>query len=259
MNSNQLNYIEHGEGPLAVFVHGFPLDHRMWLGQLDALSRSRRCVAVDLRGSGGSPAWHGGALTMEQHAVDIVDLIDHLGESQADIIGLSMGGYVALAMWERHHEVVRSLVLADTKAAGDDDAGKAGRDAAAARLVREGRSSWGGGLIDVLVADSASTEVRARMRDMVEDTAYETIVAALMGMKERKDRSGLLASITVPTLVAVGEHDALTPPEVARSMATAIPGAHLSVIPNAGHMAPLEQPNPFNLGVAEFWEPGTAR
>ncbi len=255
---SSLYFTEHGEGPLAVLIHGFPLDHTMWLGQLDALSASRRCVAVDLRGFGRSPQWHGGTLTMEQHASDVVDLIHHLGESKADIIGLSMGGYVALAMWERHHETVRSLVLADTKAAGDDDAGKAGRDAAAARLVREGRSAWGGGLIDALVADSAGPEVRSRMRDMVEGTGYETIVAALMGMKERKDRSGVLASITVPALVVAGEQDALTPPEIARSMATAIPGAHISIIPDAGHMAPLEQPTAFNLAVAEFWEPGTA-
>ena len=100
VNGTMLYYRESGEGRLAVFLHGFPLDHSLWLDQLNGLAHVRRCVAVDLRGFGRSDPIVEPMLSMEVFADDVAELIEALGAEQADIVGHSMGGYVALALWE---------------------------------------------------------------------------------------------------------------------------------------------------------------
>src|SRR5438552_2330706 len=124
-----LAYEERGSGPALVFIHGFPLDRRMWIGQLSGLAKLRRCVALDLRGHGLSviddpePEF-----SMDLFADDVAATLDELGADQADVCGLSMGGYVAFAFWRRHRARVRSLILCDTKAEPDSEEGKAGRE-----------------------------------------------------------------------------------------------------------------------------------
>jgi len=139
-----LHYLERGAGPLALFVHGFPLDATLWLDQLEALADVRRCVAIDLRGFGRSEPTRLPVLSMEQHADDLAAAIRALGAPAADVVALSMGGYVALALVERHPGLVRSLALVDTKAAPDSEQARRGRDEAAARLLREGRHALAG-------------------------------------------------------------------------------------------------------------------
>jgi pimeloyl-ACP methyl ester carboxylesterase len=114
-----LHYRERGAGPLALLVHGYPLDSTLWLDQLEDLADLRRCVAPDLRGFGLSGPTRLPALTMERHADDLAGLVRALGADAADVVGLSMGGYVALALVERHPQLVRSLALVDTRAAPD--------------------------------------------------------------------------------------------------------------------------------------------
>ena len=98
VNGNMLFYRESGEGPAAVFIHGFPLDHSLWLDQLKGLAHVRHCIAPDLRGFGKSDPTVDPVLTMEMLADDVAGLLEALGTATADIIGLSMGGYVALAL-----------------------------------------------------------------------------------------------------------------------------------------------------------------
>jgi pimeloyl-ACP methyl ester carboxylesterase len=247
-------YQARGEGSLAVFVHGFPLDHRMWLDQIDALKDLRQCVALDLRGSGGSDPVMSGQLGMENIADDLVGLINGLGHSSADIVSLSLGGYAALALWERHPERVRSLVLMDTRSGADSDAARAGRRETAERVADEGVGALVAGFQGALLSPNAGLAARVRLRAMIEATPAETVVAALEGMARRADRTDLLGSITVPTLVMVGEDDGLTPPDVAEHMAQLIPDADLAVLPGAGHLPPLERPEAVNQALRVFWE-----
>jgi pimeloyl-ACP methyl ester carboxylesterase len=249
-----LAYQSRGEGDIAVFVHGFPLDHRMWLGQLEALADVRRCVAPDLRGSGRSDPLGSLVLSMEQIADDVARFIEALGREEADIVALSMGGYAALALWERHPDSVRSLVLMDTRSGADSDAGRAGRRETAERVAAEGASALVEGLQNALLSSEASLGARTRLRAMIEATPAESVVAALEGMARRADRTDLLASIDVPTLVVVGEEDGLTPPDVAEHMAGLIPGSQLVVIPGAGHLPPIETPEAVNEALRAFWQ-----
>jgi 3-oxoadipate enol-lactonase len=252
IDGNEFFYRERGSGRVALFIHGFPLDSSMWIEQLVALSDVRRCVAPDLRGFGRSDPSIRPALSMDEHADDLVDLLDALGIDLVDLVGLSMGGYVSLAFAERHPERLRSLVLVDTKATADSDEARVGRDRMAAKVVAQGREAIIADLMPVLLAGTASTWLEGRVRQMVTDTRVETIVAAAEGMKLRPDRTGVLGEIDVPVAVIVGEQDVLMPPAEARAMA-AVAGATMSVIPDAGHVSPIEQPGAVAEALREFW------
>jgi pimeloyl-ACP methyl ester carboxylesterase len=242
----RLHIRQNGSGRVALFIHGFPLDSTMWIEQLDALAGLRRCIAVDLRGFGRSSPVNGEPLAMERHAADIAGVLDIVSEEQADIIGLSMGGYVALAFAEMYPDRLRSLALIDTRAEADTAEAKDGRDVMAERLLAEGRAAIAEALQAGLLAPEASIAARARLRNMIEACPYETIVAALGGMRDRPDRSQVLAGIAVPTAVVVGEFDSITPPSDAERMASALPHASLTVVPRAGHMTPIENPAAVN-------------
>ena len=232
---------ERGTGSVAVFVHGFPLDSTMWLEQIQMLSDARRCIAPDLRGFGRSAPSTRSILSMEDHADDLAAILDALGVEQVDLVGLSMGGYVALAFAERYPKRLCTLALVDTKSTEDSPDAKSGRDAAAERVAVEGRTGLYADMIGRLVAESASTWTRARLRTMIESAPVESIVAALKGMNRRPDRTSTLSNLSVPVAVIVGEHDVLSPIAEADHMATAAGGA-LTVVPDIGHMSPIEDP-----------------
>ncbi len=242
INGRRMHYLERGRGDVLVLVHGFPLDATLWLDQLEALADLRRVVAVDLRGCGGSEAVTGAGLAMELLASDLDHLADHLGAERIDLAGLSMGGYVALAFAELFGHRLRSLALLNTKAIGDDEEAKASRDFLAQTAVGSGRALLGAEMHASLLGPGASITARARLRTMVERTPYETLLACLIGMRDRSDRTHVLGSLAVPTLVVTGAEDSLAPEETAREMAEAIPHGDLVVIPGVGHLTPIEAP-----------------
>lgn len=244
-----------GDGPLAVLIHGFPLDHRMWTDVLHGELRHRRTLcAVDLRGHGRSP-WSGDPVhTMQRLADDVAAVIRSLGDDPVDACGLSMGGYVAFALVARHPELVRSLALTNTRAAADSEAQREGRDRAIEAVVADGRAAFADGMIDKLLAPDATPLHRAQLRTMIETQPVETILADLEGLKQRPDRTSELAGIRVPTLVVAGEHDQVTPADEMRSFAQQIPGARFEVIAGTGHMSPLEAPEAWSAVVAGFWQ-----
>ena len=245
-----LAFHERGRGPLALFVHGFPLDHRLWLDQLEELSSVRRCVALDLPGSGRSDPLRGEVLTMAA----VADLLaEFIGDDQADVVALSMGGYAALALWERHPGVVRTLSLLDTRSGADSDEGRAGRRKMAEQVADRGVGSLVEGLMSALLGPDASVNVRARLRGMVEATSPETVVAVLEGMARRPDRTDLLATVSVPTMVLVGQEDRLTPPAVAEEMAALVPGSKLVQVPGVGHLTPIEAPEAVSAALRLLW------
>lgn len=253
-----------GRGPLAILLHGYPLDHRMWLDAMHGpLAQQRTLVALDLRGHGQSP-WCGDTVhSMDLFADDVATVIHTLTDDPVDVVGLSMGGYVAQAVWANHHELVRSLALVDTRARGDDDAAKAGRDAAVRTVVEKGRAAIATGMLPKLLAPRGEADphgllLRARLQSMIEGQPVESIVADLRGLRDRPDRTAMLGAITVPVLLVVGEHDAITPAAEMKAMAAAIPGARCAVLPGCGHMSPMEDPAGFARELGTFWQAATA-
>lgn len=243
-----------GRGPLAVLVHGYPLDHRMWLDVMQGpLAERRTLAAIDLRGHGESPWCGDAAHAMTMFADDIAAVIRTLTDDPVDVVGLSMGGYAVLALCAEHGPLVRSLVLTNTRAGADSAEGRAGRDAAIATVTQKGRAAIAEAMVPKLLAPDADPLLVARVRTMIESTPYETIVADLRGMRDRRDRTSLLAEIAVPTLVVAGEHDALMPMAGVEAMAQAIPGARMAVIDGTAHMSPMERPDAWAAAVGEFW------
>lgn len=243
-----------GEGPLAVLIHGFPLDHRMWLDVMQGeLSKRRTLCAIDLRGHGQSP-WCGDAVhTMERLADDVAAVIDSLTAEPVDLCGLSMGGYVAFALHARHRERIRSLVLTNTRAADDTDAQRAGRDAGIETVQTSGRSAIADAMLPKLLGTIASDAHHTRLREMIESVPVESIVADQRGLQQRPDRRPELASITVPTLVIAGDEDAIIPPTEAELMARQIPDAQLQVINGTGHLSPMENATAWSSAVTTLW------
>lgn len=254
VNGNMLFYREAGEGPAAIFIHGFPLDHSLWLDQLKGLAHVRRCIALDLRGFGRSDPIIDPVLTMEMHADDVAEFAKAVGVDHFDVVGLSMGGYVALALQELRPRMVRSLALLDTRATADGPEARAGRDTMIARVLDGGREALAGEMVRGLLSRAPTPRSQARLRSMVEGTRYETLTAAIEGMKERKDRTFLLPRISVPTLVVGGEEDALISADDTRALAAAIPGARTTIVPGAGHLTPLEKPDAVNHALIELFE-----
>lgn len=249
----ELAYEERGSGPILVFIHGFPLDRRMWIDQLAGLAKLRRGIAVDLRGHGLSTIKEPDpSFSMDLFADDVAKTLDELGAEQADIAALSMGGYVAFALWRRHRDRVRSLILCDTKAEADTDEAKAGREKTAAMVREQGMESLWEGLGAKLLASSASEESVTRLKEMFLAQSPAVIAADALAMRDRADSSPDLGNIDVPVLWLHGEEDQLMPIDGARATAEKISGARFVAIPAGGHMAPMENPKAANDAIAEF-------
>jgi len=249
----EIAYDARGEGPALVFLHAFPLSRRMWELQWESLAPGRRLLRFDDRGFGESPPT-GGILTMERIADDAVGLLDHEGIAKAVVCGLSMGGYAALALARRHPGRLAGLVLADTRAGADSPEARAGRSQLAERIRREGSAVAAEMLPRLLGATTRARhpELAEELRGWIAANPPAGLCDALAGLAARADSGPELSRIAVPTLVVCGEEDELTPPEESRRMAEAIPGARLELIPEAGHLASLEQPAAFDRAVKAF-------
>ena len=246
---------EAGQGPLALLIHGYPLDHRCWLDQIrDLGSDDRRVAAVDLRGHGASP-WAGDPVhTMDLLADDVAAVIEEISpDGKADVAGLSMGGYVVLGLLERHAERIRSVALVCSRAVADTAQGREGRDAMATSAVNEGRGWLANRLLPNLVAPGSSILSKARVRSMIEDQPLETIVADLAGMRDRPDRTEVLEGIEVPLVMIHGSEDSLIPPAESEAMAASVAGARLAIVPGSGHMAPVERPDVVAQALQDVW------
>jgi 3-oxoadipate enol-lactonase len=243
-----------GGAPALLLLHGFPFSSAMWEPQIAAFSARCRCLVPNLSGFGESEAT-AEVSRMEHFADDARALLDHAGVDRAVVCGVSMGGYVALALAAAAPERLSGLVLASSRAAADTPAAAEGRLASARTVLQEGTGGFAPGFLSKAVGASTAAhqpDLRARVEAQVLAAQPGALAAAQRGMAERPDRRGLLGEIRVPTLVVAGEEDALIPPEESRQMAAAIPGSTLVMIPGAGHLANLEQPEAFNRALARF-------
>ena len=248
----ELAYEERGSGPVLLFIHGFPFDRTMWVAQLAGLAKIRTAVAVDLRGHGLSDVMSGGDFSMDLFADDVAKTLDAIGADKADIVGLSMGGYVLFSFWRRHPERVRSLIFIDTKAEADSDEAKAGREKTAETAASQGMQPIYETLASKVVGSSPSVEVQDKLKEMMLGTAPEVAAADALAMRDRADSTADLPNITVPVLWLHGEEDALMPIEGARASAAKVPGAKFVSIPKGGHVSPMENPEAVDAAIQEF-------
>jgi len=252
----KMHYVEQGEGPSVVFVHGLVMDHTMYEAQFEDLPDSYRCIAVDLRGHGHSQT-PPGPWSMQDAVVDIIEFIEGVHAAPCHLVGMSWGGMIALRIAVQRPELVRSLVLIDTSAAAEDPA------LAELRRTFFMEPIAAHGMTDELIAASipilfgpayaADEQAMAVYADRVKTMKREAIVEGLRAVLERDSVLDRLGEIRVPTLVIHGEKDASIAVSEAEAIANGIPGAELVQIPDAGHSTPLEAPDAVNAALAKFF------
>jgi 3-oxoadipate enol-lactonase len=254
VGDTEIAFDDIGSGFPVVFLHGFPLNRTMWEPQVTALVGEFRCITIDMRGFGGSgkgtPPY-----SVDRYADDVVGVLDTLGIERAVIAGLSMGGYVAFALWRRHRDRVRALVLADTRAVADTIEVVERRreliEAAEERGATAVANMQIAGLVGRTTRDKRP-DIYDAMHRMIAQASVSGIIGATEALIARPDSTPTLSTIDVPTLIIVGEEDVITPLKDARRMQAAIAGSHLEVLKGAGHLSNVERPAAFNTVMTEF-------
>ena len=222
-----------------VLLHAFPLDHRMWEDVAAALPADRPVLVPDLPVPPGEDL---PAASLDEAADRVAALVEEAG-GRAVVAGLSMGGYIALALLERHPGLVAGLALLDTKATADTPEAAANRLRIAAAVEDAGSVEPVLGLADTLVGEStraARPQVRARVRGWIGEQDPARVSWSQRAMAARPDRTEVLRAFDGPVAVVVGDEDTLTGADAAEHMAKAAPQAQLVVVPRAGHLSAVE-------------------
>ncbi len=253
MPQQLLQHREAGKGTPLVLVHGFPFDSRMWDDQLAGLADDFRVIAIELPGYGQSAPPR--PFTVASAAEEIHALLKSIGALPCILGGLSMGGYVCFEFAARFIADMRAMVLSDTRCDADGPEAKENRN----RMIQVARERGSTAIADImepklLAPDTPKNRpsVRQKLRQIMESVSPQTIEHTLAALRDRSDSTGRLKTISVPTLIVMGQQDAITPLAVAQAMQQGIPGARLAIIAGAGHMPPMEQPDQFNRTVRDF-------
>ena len=239
----QISYEIMGDGPPVVLLHPFPANHELWLPATQQLVTRYRVILPDLRGHGDSGVGEGPA-TMAKHAADISRILDDARVGRAAFAGVSIGGYVLFEFWRRNRERVSALALIDTKASPDTPEGRAGRLQSAADVSERGVDPFIESMLPKLLGETtrhARPDLVEAARKMMLKMSPEDISLVLKGMAERPDSVPTLKTITVPTMILVGDEDTLTPVADAELMKQNISGSQMKIISKAGHYAVWEQ------------------
>ncbi len=259
VNGFSMAYRDEGGGQPLLLVHAFPLAALMWNPQIEELKRDYRILAPDLRGFGQSAAgaYQDRYATMEDYADDLAVFLNRLGLAEEKIVlmGLSMGGYVAFAFYRKYAYMLRGLVLCDTRSEPDTEESRQNRF----KLIENIREHGMEAVVEANLPRLLSPENYHVRPDLVADLS-RTIrqndpsgtIAAAGALANRPDSTPLLGKIKIPTLVICGKDDQLVSAEVARKMAQAIPDWQLSIVPHAGHLSNLENPEFFNQALQTF-------
>ena len=249
MTSTRLNVLTYRTGPddrlPVVLLHGFPLDSRMWDDVAPLLPGPRNVLAVDLPGLGGSAGTLRSPPSLDAAADAVALTLAAVGLTRAVIVGLSMGGYVALALLERHPGLVAGLGLLDTKSTADTVDARANRLRVASDVETSGNLDAVRGMAtDLLGASSRSQrpDLVARLAVLIDQQLPSGVAWSQRAMAGRPDRTDVLRGFQGPALVLVGAEDVATPIVVAEQMVVALARPHLVVVPRAGHMTAVEDP-----------------
>lgn len=239
-----------------VLIHAFPLNARMWEPQLTLAEGGWRVIAPHLRGMNGSP-YEVAVGSVDDYAADVIDLLDALHIQDAVVGGLSMGGYVTFALFRHAPRYFRGMVLADTRPHADTPEATEGRKRMLAVVREKGPASVAEEMLPKLLGETTRRDhpdLVARVRNLVLSNSADAIAGAINAVMTRPDSTSMLHSVRCPTLILVGDEDTVTPPALSHDLQRAIGGAELVVIPRAGHLSSIEQPEAFNAALARFLE-----
>jgi len=237
-----------------IFVHGFPYDHTMWDRQIDFFNDNYFCITYDIRGLGASEVGDG-QYTMEQYVDDLFVIISEMKLQKPILCGLSMGGYLSYRAVERDQNVFKSVIFCDTKAQSDADEVKLVRANKIKQINEEGIGAFVEDFVPICFSDgfkSNHVEKYSSVKSLCKTNNPIGVKGALIAMISRGDSTPFLNKITIPTLHLCGEFDTMTPPEKMKIDAKNISDSQFKVVPNSGHMTPIENPDFVNNSISEF-------
>lgn len=238
--------------PALVFLHAFPFTGDMWRDQVEIFAKTHYCLVPDLPGFGKSAPFST-AFTFEAYVDSVFELLEKQSLSKSIWCGLSMGGYLALRMYERNPELCSALVLCDTKSAADNNETKLKRWASI-KALQKSRKDFIQAQWKALTSQTSqlNTKLKSRFEEIIEQNSDEGIMQGLVALATRTDSIVVLAKIRVPSLIMVGEDDAVTPVGESTAMNQAIESSQLHVVQHAGHLSNLENPESFNERLGAF-------
>jgi 3-oxoadipate enol-lactonase len=257
VNGTRIHYTDTGgSGPVIVFSHGLLFDTRMFDAQIAALKDKYRCIAFDHRGQGQSAIPDSG-YDMDTLSLDAAELIRDLGVAKCHFVGLSMGGFVAQRLAVNHSELLCSVTILDS--AADPEPKKNLKGYRFLNLLMRWLGAWSivGSVMPILfgqsfLADESRKKIRDTWRERLKQLSRKGTPLAVKGVLERGSFSDQLPKITLPTLIIVGTEDVATVPAKSDAMHAAIKGSELIYIPNAGHSAPIENPQAVTQVIETF-------
>ena len=254
-NNFTLSYNDIGEGEIPIiFLHGYPFDKSMWIGQLDSLKSSYRLITCDIRGFGKSTD-ETTPLRIDLFSEDLLSFMDKLKIPKAILCGLSMGGFIALNAIKRFPDRFEALILCDTQCIADTDSIKENRYIAIEQINLNGPNDFNEKFVkSVFHPNSLLNEIELvkSLRSIVFTNSKHIISAGLIALAERSETCSTLGDIHVPTLIICGREDIVTPLVQSEFMHKHITGSILKIIENAGHVSNLEHPDEFNNCLSDF-------
>jgi 3-oxoadipate enol-lactonase len=233
-----------GSGPLVMFLHGIGGNRRHWSKQVEFFSREFTAAAWDARGYGDSDDYEG-PLDFSVFSADLLRVMDHFGQRQVHLVGLSMGGRIARNFALAHPERLASLVLANTSPGFDALSPDEVR-----KFVEERRNRTPESMKKLLGSRADPGAMEALLHsfsNLRKEHFLKTLEASVA-----QDRAAPMENIRVPTLVIAGADDPVYAPALQRKMAGRIPGARFVEFAGCGHLSNLEQPALFNGEVLRF-------
>lgn len=235
-----------------VLIHGFPLDSEMWREQATHLrAKGRTVVTPNLPGFGGTPALPRDKTSIEAFADGVYGEIQKLG-GKAIVGGLSMGGYVVLALMRAYPEAIAAGMLIDTRPDADSTDARNTRLKSIEEIENNGPAKVIEGMMGRLLGKNPTPAVAAALNAMMNRQSAEGMANALWAMSKRRDQMDLLPELKLPVLIVVGAEDAITPPSVSLNMQSHMPHSMVVQIVGAGHMTPMEQPAAVNGAIEAF-------
>lgn len=237
-----------------IFIHGFPFNKNMWIGQLDALPSTVRGIAMDVRGHGNTTNGHG-FFNMDVFAKDLIAFIETLKLERVVLCGISMGGYIALRAFELRPALFSGIVLSDTHSFADTDAAKLKRFATIESVLKHGKRIYAIGFVSSIFSKKAieeKPEVVDLIKSSIRRNTESSICATLLALASRTDTTSVLKDMNVPVLILRGEEDGIVSLEQVKSMEELIPDVKHIEIPDCGHLPNLENPVRFNGEIRNF-------
>lgn len=238
LNPVDLYYEEYGQGIPVVFLHGYPLDHSIWLPVSRLLADKGRIILPDLRGYGQSPDGDS-PHSIRIYVEDIVKLLDRLGLEKVVLIGHSMGGYTALLFARAYPHRLAGLGLIATQAEVDTPEKRQMRLLTARKVLKRGIQSVANGMAPKL---TKNVLLQKQLVELMEKTKPEIASASLHAMAERQDATPWLPGIKIPTMVIAGGEDQLIPKANSDTLVKLLAKSWMVELPTAGHMPMLEEP-----------------